>query len=353
LLILTIASFAFSIHHPTSFWSVILFLNYLIFFYLIVNVIGLRRNLKQLVFLVMGIAIFLSLLGFLKLLGLNPLSFWTYAVQEVEAHRLASTYVNPDHFAGYLEMLIPLIVGLLITGYLDDKLFPAIFFALILALSFIMTFSRGGWISLAFGIIFLGICLAFDKNVNKKRLIGVFGICFILTMIFILVSPSLTERLLTLFQVEYITNLRDRMITWKGIYQVISDHPFIGTGPGTFSIIFFQYQPSGTGGAYYYTAHNDYLHFISEIGIFFIPIFFWLTIALFKSGFKKMKNPSRLVRGITAGSMAGIVSIMVHSIVDFNLHIPSNAILFTLLSAFVASPVPKSHSETIQAFPNT
>ena len=87
-------------------------------------------------------------------------------------------------------------------------------------------------------------------------------------------------------------------------------------------------------------AHNDYLHFISETGLLLIPIIIWLTFALYKRGFEKMKNPSRLVRGTTLGAMTGITAILIHSIADFNLHIPANAILFTVLAAIVAAPSP-------------
>jgi hypothetical protein len=65
-----------------------------------------------------------------------------------------------------------------------------------------------------------------------------------------------------------------------------------------------------------------------------------MTIALYRKGFRKLKNQSRLVRGITLGAMSGITAILVHSIADFNLHIPANAILFTVLAALVAAPLP-------------
>ncbi len=91
-------------------------------------------------------------------------------------------------------------------------------------------------------------------------------------------------------------------------------------------------------------AHNDYLHFISEAGLQLIAIIVWMMIALYRKGFKKLKNPSRLVRGITLGVMAGITAIIVHSISDFNLHIPANALLFTILAALVVAPVPE-HEE--------
>ena len=68
----------------------------------------------------------------------------------------------------------------------------------------------------------------------------------------------------------------------------------------------------------------------------------WGVFIFYRCGFKKLKNRSRLVHGITLGAMSGITAILIHSISDFNLHIPANALLFTVLAAIVVSPVPKS-----------
>ena len=114
----------------------------------------------------------------------------------------------------------------------------------------------------------------------------------------------------------------------------------LGTGPGTFAYAFTQYQPAGLD-KHYTTAHNDYLHFISEVGLPLVAIIAWMVAALHYKGRKKLKNPSRLVRGITLGALAGITAILVHSFGDFNLHIPANAILFVVLAAIVAAPLSK------------
>jgi hypothetical protein len=74
----------------------------------------------------------------------------------------------------------------------------------------------------------------------------------------------------------------------------------------------------------------------------------WMIIALYRKGFKKLKNPSRLVRGSTLGAVAGITAILVHSFGDFNLNIPANAILFTVLAALAAAPVPIDNSSRIR-----
>jgi O-antigen ligase len=88
-------------------------------------------------------------------------------------------------------------------------------------------------------------------------------------------------------------------------------------------------------------AHNDYLHFTAEVGLPLTVIVIWLVVAFYRKGFKKLKNPSRLVRGSTLGAMSGITAILVHCIFDFDLHAPANALLFTVLAAIVVSPIPK------------
>ena len=131
------------------------------------------------------------------------------------------------------------------------------------------------------------------------------------------------------------------MKVWGGVVEMIQHHPVLGIGPGNFATIFTQYQPPGFASRSFY-AHNDYLHFTSEVGLPLIAIIVWMIIALYRKGFRKLKNPSRLVRGITLGAMSGITAILVHSIGDFNLHIPANAFLFTVLAGLVAAPLPTS-----------
>jgi O-antigen ligase len=152
------------------------------------------------------------------------------------------------------------------------------------------------------------------------------------------------ERVKTAMQKEEEASFYSRVIAWGGVMEMISDYPLVGIGPGTFKTVFTQYQPPGLR-AHFTMAHNDYLHFISETGLLLIPVIIWMIIALYRKGFKKLKNPSRLVRATTLGSMTGITAILFHSITDFNLHIPANAILFTILAAIVVAPLP-AHNGT-------
>jgi O-antigen ligase len=174
--------------------------------------------------------------------------------------------------------------------------------------------------------------------VRKKLLIILIAGSLLLALI-ALVSTPVVERVKTAMEMEEEASFYSRVIAWGGVMEMISDYPLVGIGPGTFKTVFTQYQPPGLR-AHFTMAHNDYLHFISETGLLLIPVIIWMIIALYRKGFKKLKNPSRLVRATTLGAMTGITAILFHSITDFNLHIPANAILFTVLAALVVAPLP-------------
>lgn len=339
LLLLCLLSSVFSLHRYSSFWSMVLLINYVVIFYLIINTVRTRSQFRQLVYFIIGVAAFLSIFGLIKQSGANPFPWWDYPDIPQHANRLSSTFGNADHLAGYMEMTIPLLLGLFLTGFRGVKLFILIVLTAVLFAALILSFSRGGWIAAFIGLFFMAVALLFNRYVRKKRLIVLLAGGFLVLSFFVIASTPLVERINTIWELAGIPNFKARVTVWGGIMEMIKDHPLLGAGPGTFATIYTQYQPPGLLSRYFY-GHNDYLHFISEVGLPLIVVMLWMIISLFVQGFKKLNNLSRQVRGITLGAMSGITAILVHSIGDFNLHIPANAILFTVLAALVVAPTP-------------
>ena len=86
-------------------------------------------------------------------------------------------------------------------------------------------------------------------------------------------------------------------------------------------------------------AHNDYLEMLADTGVVGLALFVWMLVGVFRSGFSKvMDRDDEEGRLLTLAALTGIVGILIHSFIDFNLHIPANAALFFVLCAAVAAP---------------
>lgn len=345
LLFLCLISSFFSMHHQTSLWAMVILINYVVIFYLVIHTVRTRSQLRQLVYLIIGVATFLAVFGLFKRFGTNPFPWWDYGDIKYIPDALSSTFGNRNHLAGYMEMALPLALGLFLLGYRAGKVLILSYITLLLLTALILSLSRGGWIGILVGLSFMAVALLTSRYFERKNfLIALISGLLALALIVLATTP-VVERIKTFEQKEEIPNFQSRVIRWGGVVDMIQDHPLIGTGPGTFATIFTRYQPPGSTSRSFY-AHNDYLHFISEVGLLFIAIVVWMIIALYRKGFQKMRNPSRLVRGVAVGAMSGITAILIHSISDFNLHIPANALLFVVLSAILVAPLPVNSEQT-------
>lgn len=331
---LCLISFIFSMHKNTSLWAMVLLTDYLVIFYLVIYTVNTRRKLIILVYVILSTGLFISTIGLLKNANINPFLWWEY-----KGVAGISTFGNNNHFAGFLEMVIPFILGLFIASYSIKKMIFLPIAGLIIITAFIFSLSRGGWTSCLISMVFLVTCLLTGLNIRHKSLV-IIG--FLVSCVVIFIVLSSTPVVIELLTIRHGVgeNFSGRMVGWTGIFEMIKDHPFFGTGPGTFSTIFTQYQPPGMLKRIF-MAHNDYLQFTAETGLLMVFVMTWLIYVFYREGIKKIKHHSRLVRGVSIASLTGVTAILCHSFVEFNLQIPANAILFTIISAFVIAPTVK------------
>ncbi|NVM57256.1 MAG: O-antigen ligase family protein [Desulfobacterales bacterium] len=308
--------------------------NYIVLYFIIVNTIRQRDQMRRVAYTVMGVGSFLALFGMIKYLGEISPPWWDYGIQ---SKQMAATFGNRNHLAGYMEMAIPITVGLLVAerkGW-GKALCAFSLFSLCVALT--LTLSRAGWIS---GLFALGLMLILYLLKTKKKYRGLMVTAVAVTTVVVLTvlaSTPVIERLETLTHGRDVPNWQSRTAVWAGTIELIRDHPLLGTGPGTFAIAFTPYRPAGVN-ARFLNTHNDYLHFISETGIVTAGIILWVMVAAFWSGIRKIRETnSRLTLGITLGSLTGIVAIALHSVADFNLHIMANAVLLVVLAGLLMS----------------
>jgi O-antigen ligase len=341
LTLLVFVSVAASAHPAAAFEGMLMFLTWMALFFLVVNTVRTRWQERGLINVIIGTGMVISIVGILKLLQMSPFPWWDYVVAGRESPQsLTGVYVNRNHMAGFMEMVIPLLLILFVTRQrvIEQKivLISLTFFFILVQ---ILTLSRGGWISTLGAMLFMGTLLVIQKQVQIRTIfMGITGFLFFVCLFVLAASPAF-DRFNTLQQNDPGENIEGRLRAWRGAVMQIRDNPLTGTGPGTFQYAYLAYQVPGHAEFRRY-AHNDYLNITAELGLLFVPAAVMLIFQCFRAGFRKLKSRSRQKSGIALGCMAAIFAIMVHSLSDFNLYIPANAVLFTVLSALTVKSEP-------------
>lgn len=307
---------------------------YLVLFYITLAAIRTRKQQRFVVYVILTTAILLGIIGLAKRFDFLPFDMWQYAFQGKSVFITAS-YGNHNHLAGFLSMAIPLFLGLfLVKTRRLPLLLAMIYMSCFLVAVHVMTLSRGGWMSLSASLTIMFCILLLQKRFKRKKLLVAIFASLAIVLLFILSSTDTLERLLTLTEEETVLGMSGRVIAWSGVLEMISNHPLLGNGPGSFATIFTQFQLPGMARRFFY-AHNDYLQLIAEVGLLVIPATCWLLFLLLREGLRKIQSKSRQTWGISLGAMVGCLTIIFHSFGDFNLFIPANALLFTVLVALV------------------
>ena len=168
----------------------VLLINYVTIFYLIIFTVNNKSRLKRLAYLIVGVGTFLSVFGMFKKFGYNPFPWWNYEDLRYSIDFLSATYGNHNHLAGYLEMAIPLTLGLFLLGFRGGKLLLMIYLSFIMVTALILSLSRGGWISFLLGL-FLFACGLMKSHYFKKRklFLSFIGALLALSMIILASTP--------------------------------------------------------------------------------------------------------------------------------------------------------------------
>ena len=297
-------------------------LGYTGIYYLIVNEFD-RGMRKALVLVAVSTGAALSAYGLLQYIGLLPHPWWY--PQEF----LSSTYVNHNHFAGFLELTIPAAIGVAVY---KRKIWIATVAAVMMA-AFLMTQSRGGWMCLGAGLcVMFAVILQNENNSRKNAAVALISVIMLISLVVLVYfGKEVVSR-----RIETITGASGQEVSsdtrlkiWRGSADIIAHNPIIGTGIGTFIWAFPRYRPTGLD-LQANSAHNDYLHMASEMGVLAPVIMIWIFAIVIGTGLRKgMSDP------VILGLAIGFLSLCMHGLVDFNFHIPANMILFTVWAAVI------------------
>ena len=116
---------------------------------------------------------------------------------------------------------------------------------------------------------------------------------------------------------------------------MIRDYPILGTGIGTYHTVFPSYANDDSLFGLNY-AHNDYLQALAETGVLGGIIVVWFLIVVFSVIHRAVDSRNQFFAGTALACGGGIFAVAVQSVVETDLQIPSNALLFLVLTAVVS-----------------
>jgi len=264
--------------------------------------------------------------------------------------RASGQYVSPNHLAGYLEVVA--IMGMSLVFWSKWKPWAKILAAYISLASFagvLITGSRGGYLSTAFCIlVFCTLSLMVVKTAFPERFARVTAIVVILLLLMSATLPVLVTSQLVRHRVSEIFTPNMRVQLWQAALHQAKLDPLFGTGSGTYLYYGRKFRHPDVQRDPV-RVHNDYLELLAEFGIlggagflFFLGSHLWSGFHSFRWLATKRLQFSLDWRSsslaLNIGCLCAIAAYLVHSVVDFNLHIPANALLMAFVFGILANP---------------
>ena len=339
-------------------------ISYLGIFLLIINYVDSKRKLMRISTIIVFSGIIVALLGIAQKLGEAPKIYWFWEALFKKDASFFGPFVNPNHFAGYIEMVIPLSIGLFIVKWRhmareplrnmreflikigEEEGCKLILFSFLIVLmvgALFLSSSRGGVISFLGSMIYL-LLMVTQREKGRRNVFIVVGllICVFSFLIWMGIRP-LVEEFSSIQDLSRDYDIQYRFQNWKDSTKLFQHFLIFGVGLETFSTIFPQYKTIDLQ-YYYLYLENDYLQLLCEMGIVGFGIFLWFILSFFRQmGLWYSKSEANRISSAQYislyGCLAGVVAIMIHSFWDFNMHIPSNALLLSMIMGLALAGV--------------
>ena len=337
--------FTISLYPHATWVETLLLLSYIAFGFVVSRVYTTESQLRILLIPVFGVSVFEATYGIYQyLLSSSGGSATGFA---------SGSFGNHNHFAGFLEMSIPLVLGYALSlgewhngkggsffrGLVSSDNFQRqILILFLLAMLLLVIFLSGSRMGIFSTLLSLAFFYLAYSSFRKSRVKKAWMILFVLAVALIY---GLWIGLYPVFErfINVEVDAPIRILVWKDMLGMMMDFPLLGTGFGTFGYVYPLYKKYMEAPLVYTYAHNDYLQLIIETGILgFFSVITALTLFLLSrvrnlGRFSQKENHFRFFMSL--GALSGIVSLLIHSLADFNLHIPSNALYFAFLIGFL------------------
>ncbi|MCE7962707.1 MAG: hypothetical protein DYH05_09460 [Acidobacteria bacterium ACB1] len=265
-----------------------------------------------------------------------------------EPNEQYAQFANRNHYAVLAEMATGLLIGLLTKGQLPRIYrFAGLLCSAIIIYSLLTAGSRGGLISLiamlVFSVIahtFFSTSIAGTASIGpplKMKILGAVSACVLIVIVSVAAIGLVGgNTVVTRFEqvrdeVESQSDTRlNRGTIWNITLELIQERPALGAGFGAYAAAITPFDHSN-GTWPLEQAHSEYLEILANGGIVSFVFFGIFLILVARRVLPGLRARDRLERATCFGATVGIFGVLVHSLVDFGLHVPLNAIVFVVL----------------------
>ena len=309
----------------------------LILVFLAVQVFRTLEEWRGFIWFGMGLGFVVSVFGILQHLTFNGKLYW---FREMRFGGIPfGPFANRNHFAGFAELILPLALVPLMLGRVRRERWAVVgLFAVMPIAALFLSASRGGIVSFAAQLSLLALLMIRRRATLGKPLLAGGAV---LLVAFLLVSWLGVGRILSRFSSlqSLETTEGKRAAMRKGTWRIFLDHPIAGTGLGTLQIVYPAYETLYDGKIVNHT-HNDYLEALAETGLLGGLCCAWFLMVLCTQSLLRSRLFSRSFAGaLQLSGMIACAGFLVHALVDFNFHIPSNLILFFLMAHLATAEI--------------
>jgi O-antigen ligase len=323
-----------------------------------------QNRLRTLTHVVIGVGVASALFGIVRQIA--PANAANFLLPQLPPGRSYGQYIDRNHFAFLMEMVLGLVLGLMLGGGMHrDRRLLYLATALLLWAALVLSNSRGAIFTMLCQLLFVALVFTAPRpwrasSVKSsgtafgwlRRISSLFIVRTALIVCLLMAvtigsvwvgGDPLMHRLGTVPR-EFSSRYDDKRLNtrrveiWQATGRLIRANPIVGTGFGAFWIAFPRYH-NGSG---VFTpeeaqlrplaAHNEYLELLASGGLIGCALGAWFVIVLIRNAREQLRRSrDSFRRAASLGALVGLFGVAIHSLVDFGLHDTVNAFVFTAL----------------------
>lgn len=299
-----------------------------------------EANIWILIHVVIGVAVASAIFGMLRQTAQPNDAF---VLPLLKPGRGYGQFINKNHFAYLMEMAFGLGIGVILArGVRPDRimLYIALLFPIWIAL--VLSNSRGGILAMLAQVLIATLWFVRPRAGVRMALLAGIILAVLLGTLWVggdKLAANI-ESATTHFSDDSTNDGASRNEIWRATLKMFAAHPIAGVGLGGYWIAITAFHDA-SGNLTPQEAHNEYLELLSSGGVIGLAIGVWFAVMVIRRIKLVLDHDRSHIRAVRFGAILAIAGVVVHSLVDFGLHVMSNAVIFMVLIAIATVSINK------------